>query len=615
MRGATSGAGGAKGKSTPAKSPPGRAAFDSFEDDDPAAAASSETDAETILVTVLPQIQSDFRFVAGIEITLELVKLESADPAKASAAAAGGSRTADGDSLQERVDAMIKLAGECLRTPQTSQGASPATDVPPGLGRVLELAMPGLTPRVSINRDPALPGIPKLPAGMVVLGSPAALACDGGDDVSGAVPDGVSPVWSSTQECRKIAAQLHHDESDGLPSDKVWLPNDLYHGLLQLFAGTSVLLPLIHPGNVGRFLFKLTGSYYPAFGSDPDAEEPVRDPSASTSGAGAAESKEAEDDAPAAASDQGGTAAGQGMYVNKRAVRLLYNDLLFDLSGRSRGHEVRSVGGIFHGPPGSGKTTMARAMVREAGFLVVFDGPASDLNKKYFGETESKLRTMMDAAKLTPGVPVVIFFDEIDSITGSRGGVSAASSSKIDVLSGLLARLGSDGLQNLFVFGTTNRKESIDPAVMRPGRLSTTIYVGRLSVADRLTLLRKQWLDVDLPPWVLDDEDFVEMAEVATQNFTGALVRKAVSNTARLKDRVGGAWAETRKFRDAFEQMAEELTASGNDIDLYPRPRSHDAVNLNAEKRKELVDLICGPDASGRVLVDLSDGIKCRVLG
>ena len=142
---------------------------------------------------------------------------------------------------------------------------------------------------------------------------------------------------------------------------------------------------------------------------------------------------------------------------------------------------------LLYGPPGCGKTLLAKAVARSladvAGastshFLSV-KGP--ELLNKYVGETERYIRTIFERArsKAEAGSPVVVFFDEMDALFRSRGsGVS--SDMETTVVPQLLTELdGVEELSHVLVIGASNREDMIDPAIVRPGRLDVKIEIGR----------------------------------------------------------------------------------------------------------------------------------------
>ncbi|MHA1330336.1 MAG: AAA family ATPase, partial [Candidatus Hodarchaeales archaeon] len=134
-------------------------------------------------------------------------------------------------------------------------------------------------------------------------------------------------------------------------------------------------------------------------------------------------------------------------------------------------------GVLLYGPPGTGKTMLAKALAKEiqANFIVV-KGP--ELLSKWFSESARMVREMFNRARQLS--PCIVFFDEIDAIATRRGGGFSSSSSRERdrIINQLLASLdGVEKLEGVFVIGATNRPDSIDPALLRPGRLDRLIYV------------------------------------------------------------------------------------------------------------------------------------------
>ncbi|MBR9690006.1 MAG: CDC48 family AAA ATPase, partial [Candidatus Altiarchaeota archaeon] len=186
-------------------------------------------------------------------------------------------------------------------------------------------------------------------------------------------------------------------------------------------------------------------------------------------------------------------------------------------------------GVLIYGPPGCGKTMIAKAVANEANAnFIAIKGP--ELLSKWVGESERAVRKIFRKARQM--TPAIIFFDEIDSIAIKRGTDSSRASDR--VLNQLLTEMdGIENLRGVVVLAATNRPDLLDSAMLRPGRFDTLIYLPLPNEETRETILRVHASKTPLDKSV----DFGELAK-KTQNFTGAdlfgLVREAIMGAVRV---------------------------------------------------------------------------------
>ncbi|WP_255171769.1 CDC48 family AAA ATPase [Natrononativus amylolyticus] len=221
-------------------------------------------------------------------------------------------------------------------------------------------------------------------------------------------------------------------------------------------------------------------------------------------------------------------------------------------------------GVLLYGPPGTGKTLLARALAGETDVnFVRVDGP--EIVDRYVGESEKAIRKVFERAR--QAAPSIVFFDEIDAIAGTRGESHEVTER---VVSQLLTEL--DGMRenpNLVVLAATNRKDFIDPALLRPGRLDTHVLVPEPDHEARRKILEVHTRGKP----IADDVDLEELAD-DLEGYTGAdleaLVRDASMKAIRevatehgpaaANERADEVLIERRHFEAARESLEGEVS-------------------------------------------------------
>ncbi|WP_053947824.1 AAA family ATPase [Halolamina sediminis] len=221
-------------------------------------------------------------------------------------------------------------------------------------------------------------------------------------------------------------------------------------------------------------------------------------------------------------------------------------------------------GVLLHGPPGTGKTLLARAIAGESGvnFLQVA-GP--ELLDRYVGESEKAVRELFERAR--QAAPAVVFFDEIDAIATARGGGSDSEVGE-RVVSQLLTELDRAAENpNLVVLAATNRKDALDPALLRPGRFESHVHVPAPGEDARRAIL-----DVHVEGKPLDDDVDLDAIAASMAGYTGADVAAVVREATLLAvedvtDRYAGEEAndhadEIRLTGSHFERALDTVAPS-----------------------------------------------------
>ncbi len=270
-------------------------------------------------------------------------------------------------------------------------------------------------------------------------------------------------------------------------------------------------------------------------------------------------------------------------------------------------HQLEAPKGVLlYGPPGCGKTLIAKAVAKSLAdkvkertgrqdahsYFLNIKGP--ELLNKYVGETERQIRQIFQRAKerSEEGLPVIVFFDEMDSIFRTRGsGISSDVESTI--VPQLLSELdGVETLKNVIVIGASNREDLIDPAILRPGRLDVKIKIERPSAAQAADIMSK-YLNPSVP---IHPED-VDRAKGDVKGATTRMIQSTVD----------------RMYSEADDNRFLEVTyASGDKEVLYFKDFNSGAMieNIVRRAKKEAIKRFLSTGEKGIKTEDLSRAIR-----
>ena len=206
-------------------------------------------------------------------------------------------------------------------------------------------------------------------------------------------------------------------------------------------------------------------------------------------------------------------------------------------------------GALLVGPPGTGKTLLARAIAGEAG-VPFFTISGSDFVEMFVGVGASRVRDMFEQAKKS--APCILFIDEIDAVGRARGvGIGGGNDEREQTLNQLLVEMdGFEANEGIIIIAATNRKDVLDPALLRPGRFDRTIHVPNPDIKGRERILSVHARKVPVGP----DVDLRLIAR-GTPGFSGADLMNLVNEAALGAARIGRRFVSMADFENAKDKV------------------------------------------------------------
>ncbi len=228
-------------------------------------------------------------------------------------------------------------------------------------------------------------------------------------------------------------------------------------------------------------------------------------------------------------------------------------------------------GALLVGPPGTGKTLLARAIAGEAG-VPFFTISGSDFVEMFVGVGASRVRDMFEQAK--KNAPCIVFIDEIDAVGRSRGaGYGGGNDEREQTLNQLLVEMdGFESNEGVIIIAATNRKDVLDPALLRPGRFDRQVTVPNPDIKGREKILNVHARKVPLGP----DVDLRLIAR-GTPGFSGADLANLVNEAALTAARVGRRFVMMHDFEQAKDRVM--MGAERRSMVLTDEQKAHTAYH------------------------------------